>query len=115
MSDDARDAKYRDPSVGSVHTPMAMSREIIAKMDAALFAPGKTFLDPACGSGNLLVAVAERRLALGVAPADVAATTFGVDINSEAVAEAIDRLTALLGEEHRAALAANFEVRDWLA
>jgi hypothetical protein len=63
----------------------------------------------------LLIAVAERKLAQGCPPDDVAATTFGVDINGEAVAEAIDRLTALLGEDNRAALAANFEVRDWLA
>jgi ubiquinone/menaquinone biosynthesis C-methylase UbiE len=113
-NDAARDAKYRDPSVGSVHTPMAMSREIVAAMDAALFAPGKTFLDPACGSGNLLVAVAERRLSLGVTPSDVAATTFGVDINAEAVSEALDRLSLLLGEENRSTMAANFDVRDWL-
>ena len=114
MSDAARDAKYRDPTKGAVYTPMEVSRQIINAMDAALFAPGKTFLDPACGAGNLLVAVAERKLALGVPPADVAATTFGVDINAEAVSEAIDRLTAMLGEERRATLAANFEVRDWL-
>jgi predicted RNA methylase len=54
-------------------------------------------LDPACGTGNLLVAAAERMLARGGSPAVIAARLKGVEIEPEAARIARTRLGKLLG------------------
>jgi SAM-dependent methyltransferase len=106
-----RDAYYRDPSKGAVHTPMEIARDIVIKFPASLIKAETTFFDPACGNGNLLVAVAERKLSEGYDPGVIAASLFGNDINGEAVEECKARLSELLGS----VVNENFTVSDWLA
>ena len=102
-----RDRHYRDASKGAVYTPMSEARRCVA----ALPNVNGTIFDPACGNGNLLIAAAERKLAEGQQPEQIAADLFGNDINAEAVAEAAARLNELLGV---AAPAENFTIGDWL-
>jgi predicted RNA methylase len=54
-------------------------------------------LDPSCGTGNLLVAAAERLLAKGISSASVAARVRGIEIDPEAARIARTRLEAVLG------------------
>ena len=54
-------------------------------------------LDPSCGTGNLLVAAAERLLARGAKPLAVARAIRGVEIDEGAAQVARARLVALLG------------------
>jgi SAM-dependent methyltransferase len=71
-------------------------------------------LDPACGTGNLLVAVAERLLARGVSPGTIAVRLKGVEIEAEAARIARTRLEAVLGGGAgvRRALARGIRVAD---
>jgi predicted RNA methylase len=71
-------------------------------------------LDPACGTGNLLVAAAERLLARGGSPAAIASRLKGVEIEPEAARIARTRLEALLGGGAgvRRALARGIRVGD---
>ncbi len=43
-------------ATAEVFTPSSLVIEILQYLDLALFAPGKTILDPACGDGQFLVA-----------------------------------------------------------
>jgi len=71
-------------------------------------------LDPACGTGNLLVAAAERLSARGASPLVIAARLKGVEIDAEAARIARTRLEALLGggASVRRALARGIRVAD---
>jgi type I restriction-modification system DNA methylase subunit len=69
---------------------------------------GKTILDPACGSGNLLIAVAEKLLKRGVNPAAIANSIYGYDIQQEYVDQCRKALFDLLGHE------ANIQHTDFL-
>ena len=106
-----RDAYYRRVEVGAVHTPMEVAHRIAARFPLSLMQAETTFFDPACGNGNLLVAVAEWKIALGYEASTIAASLFGNDINAEAVAECKQRLAELLGVPPPED---NFTVSDWI-
>jgi 23S rRNA G2445 N2-methylase RlmL len=89
---------------------MEMAREIVALFPLSLMQVETSFYDPACGNGNLLVAVAERKLALGYSPGVIAKSLHGNDIHAPAVDECKQRLRDLLGE----VVEENFTVGDWL-
>lgn len=52
----------------------------------------KTFLDPACGDGNFLVEVVERKIRHGSTPLQALQTTYGVDLMQDNVRECRRRL-----------------------
>ncbi len=79
-------------------TPPALARVVAeAALDGWAGAGTPRVLDPACGTGNLLVAAAERLLAARHAPLVVARGLRGVEIDPAAVHIARTRLTAVLG------------------
>ena len=66
--------------------------------------PAKTFLDPACGDGNFLVAIVRRKIANGSTAQEALATTYGVDIMPDNVREARKRVLrtvygAIIGQQ----------------
>jgi len=80
----------------------------------ALGARVPVMLDPACGTGNLLVAASELLLARGYKPVLIAKSLRGVELQADALHIACTRLTALLGAEAavKRALANNLRVGD---
>lgn len=56
-----------------------------------------SFLDPACGDGNILYRIAEKRLELGHNPEDITHNLYGFDIVEDNVIACRNRLTELLG------------------
>ncbi|MGX9691353.1 hypothetical protein ACTJNK_13510 [Achromobacter anxifer] len=96
--------------------------------------PLASFLEPACGNGNFLVAILERKMAYrpNTAKADIYAlkvlsSLYGIDIDQQNIAEAICRLHSWL-DEHivcddkqtflkraKAILIGNIQVGDFLA
>ena len=76
----------------AIFTPMDVAR-LMAEQDVGY----GTVLDPTCGSGNLLVAVAELRLRVGVRKKRIALDLHGYDIQQEYVDQCRHRLIELLG------------------
>src|SRR4051812_38978768 len=50
--------------LGEVFTPQATVRDMLDMLPAAIWAshPSPTFLEPACGDGNFLIAILDRKL-----------------------------------------------------
>jgi len=78
-----------------VYTPHAIVDDIINSLPDEVWEEGKTFIDPECGNGRLLVAIVQRKLDLQHTA--VLETVFGTDIMADSVQECQDRLLAICG------------------
>ena len=58
--------------------------------------PNKTFLDPACGNGNMLVCVLQRKISLGHDPTKALTTIYGTDIMDDNIKECRLRLLKII-------------------
>ena len=106
----------RVTELGEVFTPAWLVRDIFGLLpDGELERTGATCLDPACGHGQFLLEVLQRKLAAVVhspmAPDEyrdasiaVLATVYGVDIDARNVTDARERLSDLVFATHRKAL-----------
>lgn len=91
--------KDRIKQTGEVFTPLPLVDEILDKLPADLFTdPTKTFLDPACGDGNFLVRVLQRKIDNGSTPTQALSTTYGVDLMSDNINECKRRLLSIAGD-----------------
>ena len=80
-------------------TPPSLVNEMLdklAKYGSGAWNPGKTFLDPACGNGNMLVEVLKRKLSLGHDPSQALSTIYGCDIMRDNIRECRLRLLKVL-------------------
>jgi len=57
---------------------------------------GKSFLDPACGTGNMLVCVLQRKIKLGHDPTKALTTIYGTDIMDDNIKECRLRLLKII-------------------
>ena len=86
-------SKLRSNKLGEVFTPSGLVRELIDKIPDLFFEDKtKTYLDPACGSGNILVEVLNKKIQHGSTPLQALQTTYGVDIMPDNVLECRKRL-----------------------
>lgn len=89
----------RIKSTGEVFTPLELVDEILDKLPQELFADSKkTFLDPACGDGNFLVRVLQRKIDNGSTPTQALKTTYGVDIMLDNIKHCKERLLDIAGD-----------------
>ena len=88
---------------GEVFTPEWLVDEMLDKLPQSLFQdPAKTYLDPACGDGNILVRVLRRKIDNGSTPLQALQTTFGVDIMPDNIQQCRKRLFTVAFEyDHR--------------
>jgi len=98
-------SRARVKALGEVFTPPELVNEMLDRLPPELWTdPDKTFLDPACGTGNFLVEVVRRKMAGGSTPLQALSTTYGVDIMEDNVQECRQRLLDAagnpLGGEH---------------
>lgn len=78
-------SKGRIKQTGEVFTPTKLVQEILDKLpDEVVKDPTKTVLDPACGNGQFLIEVAQRR--------NLLVNIFGVDIMADNCCDTIARL-----------------------
>jgi type I restriction-modification system DNA methylase subunit len=71
-------------------TPESLTNQILDKLNEygkESWEEGKTFLDPACGTGNLLVPVLKRKISLGHNPTEALKTIYGTDIFDDNIKE----------------------------
>lgn len=86
---------------GEVFTPPELVSKMLDKLPAEMWLPGKTFLEPACGNGNFLVQVLERKLAAGHDVYDAVSTIYAIDIQQDNVTESIYRMMKVLESSGR--------------
>ena len=85
--------KERVKATGEVFTPQWLVDEMLDELPQEVFTnPEKTFIDPACGDGNFLVRVLERKIQNGSTPLQALQTTYGVDIMQDNIDDCRRRL-----------------------
>lgn len=86
---------------GEVFTPDSIIQTMMDMVeDQTIWSnPEKTFLDPTCGDGNIIVAMLTRRLNSGVSPRDAVSTMYGVELMQDNVDKCKERIRVLLGSE----------------
>lgn len=96
------------------YTPDSLVNEILDLLPTESWIEGKTFCDPECGTGQFLVAVVQRKLALG--HTNVLNTIYGTDIMLDNVDKCKDRLLTVCGdtELNRAIVRLNIRCEDTL-
>lgn len=107
----SREERYR--VTGEVFTPPSLVRKLVSSLPTEVWKENKTFLDPACGNGNLLIAVLWRKIERGHNPLEALKTVYGVDIMPDNIRECRLRLLGLISlfqvvtEEHIKAVLTN--------
>ena len=83
-------------------TPDKVVNQILDHLPADVWTDGKTFIDPECGTGQFLTAVAERKTILG--HANALESIYGTDISPKRINECRANLLAICGDtvENRA-------------
>lgn len=97
-------SKDRIKQTGEVFTPLPLVDEILDEIPVELFKDStKTFIDPACGDGNCLVRVLQRKIDNGSTPTQALKTTYGVDLMEDNTIECKRRLLEIAGDtkQHR--------------
>lgn len=93
----AEDRNIRTKKFGEVFTPIELVNKILDKLPEELWQPGKTFCDPACGNGNMLVCVLERKLKIYKHNTLASLQSiYGVDIMQDNIKETRLRLLKLV-------------------
>lgn len=90
-------SKKRVKELGEVFTPPALVDEMLDKLPSDVWKEDKTFIDPACGTGNFLAAVVARKMEAGSSPLQALRTTYGIDIMDDNVCECRERLLVVAG------------------
>jgi hypothetical protein len=86
-------SKNRSDALGEVFTPQWLVDEMLDELPQEVFTnPEKTFIDPACGDGNFLVRVLERKIQNGSTPLQALQTTYGIDIMPDNIEQCRQRL-----------------------
>ena len=83
----------RIKATGEVFTPQWLVDEMLDKLPQDVFAnPEKIFIDPACGDGNFLVRVLERKIQNGSTPLQALQNIYGIDIMPDNIEQCRQRL-----------------------
>ncbi len=86
-------SKKRSDELGEVFTPQWLVDEMLDELPQEVFTnPEKTFIDPACGDGNFLVRILERKIQNGSTPLQALQTTYGIDIMPDNIEQCRQRL-----------------------
>jgi len=86
----------RVKKTAEVFTPCWLVNEALDKLDEVVWQPEKTFCDPACGSGNMLIPILYRKLAVyNHDPTQALQTIRGIDIMRDNIRETRLRLLCM--------------------
>ena len=82
--------KEQAQQFGAFYTPMPMCEKMAAMFQGSIV--GKTFLDPAIGYGNLVIAVLNRKVAEGEDPSQALTEVYGIELQPECVTVCLQNL-----------------------
>jgi hypothetical protein len=77
---------------GEVMTPPDLVDTMLSQLPQSVWKKGQSFLDPACGDGNFLVAILLKKIKLKHPPLEALSTLFGADIQNDLIRECRLRL-----------------------
>jgi len=94
----------RQKQTGEVFTPAELINNMLDQVDTTLFQPGKTFLEPAAGDGNMVFEYLKRKLEHGCTPTEALQDTFAVEYMKDNLEAMRNRVLELCGRtpEHEA-------------
>lgn len=94
----------RIKQTAEVFTPIPLVNEMLDKLEdynpTAFLIPSFTFIDPACGNGNMLIVVLERKLKHST-PLEAISTIFGCDIMADNIEECKNRLLQVIIDSNK--------------
>ena len=93
-------SKDRIKQTAEVFTPPELVNEMLDKLPEETWMESKTFCDPACGNGNMLVEVLKRKLKKGHNPLNAVKSVYGTDIMKDNIDECRIRLLNIVKEYH---------------
>ena len=99
-TDSQTKSQNRIDNFGEVFTPQELVGQMLAALKDECWQPGIKFLDPACGTGNFLVAVVEKKIEAGLSAKEAIKTTYGVDIMEDNIIECRRRINKLTNYAH---------------
>ena len=94
----------RQKQTGEVFTPPELINEMLDQVDPVLFQPGKTFLEPAAGDGNMVIEYLKRKMKHGCTPTEALADCYAVEYMKDNLEAMRARVLELCGRtpEHEA-------------
>jgi hypothetical protein len=81
---------------GEAFTPSHITNRMLDFLQPPAWEPDKTFLDPTCGNGQMLVVFLQRKLALNHDPIMALHTIYGADIQQDNIDTARTRLLEMV-------------------
>lgn len=101
-------SEHRVKRFGEVYTPPELIKNILDNIPQSMWSDkDSTVIDPACGSGNFLIEVLERKCDSGISPESALENVYGVDILQDNIDQTKDRMlerAVSLGANHDKAL-----------
>jgi len=86
----------RKKQTAEVFTPSTLVKKMLDKIPDEVWQENKTFIDPACGNGNFLVEILERKLKKGHDSVKALQSIYGVDIKRDNIRECRLRLLKVI-------------------
>ena len=107
-------SKERKDENGEVFTPAYIVDEMLALLpEGILEDSSKTFLDPTCGNGNILVQILKRRIELNLDPTLSCNSLYGVDLMQDNIDDCRERLLKLAPDSNPNLKQQDFFDIDW--
>ena len=92
MNDLTTIREERRDETNEIFTPPELTNEMLDKLPTDVWEEDKTFCDPSCGNGNILLEVVKRKQTYDHDPIKIAKSIYGVDLMPDNVVECKERL-----------------------
>jgi len=84
--------KKRVKNLGEVYTHQYLIIEILNDMPPDAWLPGKTYFEPACGTGNFIVEILNKKIKHGHGILNSLSSIYGIDIMKDNIDECRKRM-----------------------
>lgn len=114
MEEYGRLSQSERQKLGAFWTPPEIITQMMAMTATKSWKdPSKTFLDPTCGAGNILVCVLLNKIYHGSTPSQAVKTIYGIEMCKSTVKICRDRICRIVGERYRPIVEKNIVCSDF--